>query len=276
MEIVLKKVVELQFLKLNILINKDFYLDENKNELIIDGKKVTIDDISEPIMDNAKIDLFDNDFVQYLSREKWKQNYDIGKLLYKKLIKFPEISSSLLDKSFWAYITHIPCIKKYIIKRYFNSVNEEDEVSMKLIDKIKRYFFGEGIVSRTGIIFNWQLTNCLYYKDIGERSDELCIVAFSYIDSVKAIYERSFRKNPIIVKAFVEGIIKNNKSSAFKNAKYRTLIPTHISNIAALNCFDAYSYKELIDKIAYEQKVLIDEYNKTSNYSENDKIVYNN
>lgn len=135
---------------------------------------------------------------------------------------------------------------------------------MKIIDKIKRYFFGEGIVTRTGIIFNWQLTNCLYYKNIGDKSDELCNIAFSYIDSVKAIFERSFRKNPVIIKAFVEGIIRNNKSKAFTNSKYRTLIPTHISNVAALNCFDAYTYRELVEKIAYEQKILIDEYNKAN------------
>lgn len=265
MEVVLKKVVELQFLKSNIHQNIEFYLNEEKNDLIIDGEIVTIDDISEPIMDNAKIDLLDDDFTKFLNREKWKQNYDIGKLLYKKLIRFSEISGDLLDDAFWAYITHIPCVKKYIIRRYFNSVNEEDEESMKIIDKIKRYFFGKSThITRTGIIFNWQLTNCLYYKNIGDKSDELCNVAFSYIDSVKAIFERSFRKNPVIVKAFVEGIIRNNRSRAFTNAKYRTLIPTHISNVAALNCFDAYTYRELVEKITYEQKVLIDEFNKSN------------
>ena len=51
---------------------------------------------------------------------------------------------------------------------------------------------------------------------------------------------------------------------AFTNSKYRTLIPTHISNVAALNCFDAYTYRELVEKIAYEQKILIDEYNKAN------------
>lgn len=262
MEVVLKKVVELQFLKSNINQNIEFYLNEEKNDLIIDGETVTIDDISEPIMDTAKIDLSDDEFTKFLNREKWKQNYDIGKLLYKKLVRFSEISGDLLDESFWVYITHIPCVKKYIIRRYFNSVNEEDEQSMKIIDKIKRYFFGKSThITRTGIIFNWQLTNCLYYKNIGDKSDELCNVAFSYIDSVKAIFERSFRKNPVIVKAFVEGIIRNNRSRAFTNSKYRTLIPTHISNVAALNCFDAYTYRELVEKITYEQKVLIDEFN---------------
>ncbi|MDY4145375.1 MAG: DUF6339 family protein [Bacilli bacterium] len=265
MDIILKKVVELQFLKSNIDKNIDFYLNEEKNELLLDGKFVTIDEICEPIMENAKISLSEDEFIQYLSREKWKQNYDIGRLLYKKLVKFNDISGDILDESFWVYITHIPYVKKYIIKRYFNTINDDEDQNLKLIDKIKRYFFGDGIISRTGVIFNWKLTNCLYYKDIGNKSDELCYVAFSYIDSVKAMFERSFRKNPIIIKAFVEGIIRNNKSQAFTNSKYKTLIPTHISNVAALNCFDAYSYKDLVDKITYEQKVLIDEYNKSKN-----------
>lgn len=262
MEIVLKKVTELQFLKNSISQNKEFYLNEDYNELIVNGNIISIDDISEPINDNIKIELEDNELTKYLPNKKWKQNYDIGKLLYKKLIGFVEIQGDILDESFWVYLTHIPCVKKYIVKRYFSSDNEDDEESMRIIDKIKRYFFGEGIVSRTGIIFNYQLTNCLYYKNIGGKSDELCSIAFSFIDSVKAIYERSFRKNPLIVKAFVEGIIRNNRSRAFTDTKYRTLIPTHISNVAALNCFDAYTYRDLVEKITYEQQILIDEYNR--------------
>ena len=116
MEVVLKKVVELQFLKSNIYQNKEFYLNENKNELFIDGDTVTIDDISEPIMDNAKIDLSDDEFTKFLSREKWKQNYDIGKLLYKKLIRFTGISGDLLDDSFWAYITHILVLRNILLE----------------------------------------------------------------------------------------------------------------------------------------------------------------
>ena len=47
------------------------------------------------------------------------------------------------------YITHIPCVKKYIIRRYFNSVNEEDEQSMKIIDKIKNRYPNVKIVAVT-------------------------------------------------------------------------------------------------------------------------------
>ena len=136
MDIILKKVVELQFLKSNIDKNIDFYLNEEKNELLLDGKFVTIDEICEPIMENAKISLSEDEFIQYLSREKWKQNYDIGRLLYKKLVKFNDISGDILDESFWVYITHIPYVKKYIIKRYFNTINDDEDQNLKLIDTI--------------------------------------------------------------------------------------------------------------------------------------------
>ena len=81
-------------------------------------------------------DVQDVVFITIKNNISYGQNYDIGKLLYKKLIRFTGISGDLLDDSFWAYITHIPCGKKYIIRRYFDSVNEEDEESMKIIDKI--------------------------------------------------------------------------------------------------------------------------------------------
>ena len=67
------------------------------------------------------------------------------------------------------------------------------------------------------------------------------------------------------VKAFVQGIINNNRSAAFKDTKnnYRSIIPTHISNIAALNSLDSYDdYKDLVNKITLEQSNIIKMYNK--------------
>lgn len=261
-EVTLKKIIELDTLKDSIISNLKYYLKEDQNELLIDGTIKNIDEISLSIKDNLKINFYEDDFSKLLTREKWKQNYDTGLLLYKKLQKFTEFFGDFLDESFLVYLTHIPIIKNYIIKRYFSNVDECKTSREELTKKIKNYFFGEGIVSRTGLIFNLKLTATLFYKNIGNKSDELCQVAFSFIDSVKSIYERSFRKNPLIVKAFVEGIIINNRSAAFKDKKYRTLIPTHISNLAAINCLDAYPYSDLIEKIASEQKKMIKKFNK--------------
>lgn len=106
------------------------------------------------------------------------------------------------------------------------------------------------------------LTDCLYDQN---KKYDLSEVGFSFIDSVKAIYERSFHLNKKIVKAFVQGIINNNKSAAFKDTKtnYRSIIPTHISNIAALNLLDSYdNYSDLVKKITLEQGNIISIYEK--------------
>lgn len=265
---------EFQRLKNHIETNLSFYTDKSCNDIFIEGKKYSIEELSIPISSSAFINLEENELSVHLNKEKWKQNYEIGKIFYKKLNAYNEYIGDISHKNFWAYITHCSIIKNYIIDRYFNKTNinteEEDSAQLTIVQKVERYFFGERQITRTGIIFNWALTNCLYYKDIGNVSDDLCLTAFSYIDSVKAIYERNFKKNPLIVKAFVQGIIKNNRSIAFKDQKfkYRSKIPTHISNIAAINFFDAYTYAELVQKITDEQKILIEEYEYEKSYNE--------
>ena len=115
MLISLKKVIEVDSLKQNILKNKDFYLKEEVNSLVIDGRSVNLDDISVPIADDIKINIDENEIIGLLSREKWKQNYDTGLLLYRKLSVFDDYSGDFLDDSFWIYLTHTPLFKKYII-----------------------------------------------------------------------------------------------------------------------------------------------------------------
>ncbi len=269
MDIVLKKIVDMDLLIKSVEKNYDFYTNAHIDKLILNGDEKTIDDISLQLFENGKINLSDSEFTQFLSYKNWKQNYEIGKILYKKLSVFSDKSGFLSDYSFYTYITHIPCVKKYIIKRFISSVDTENEEDskIKLKEKILKYFFCKGQLDRTGVIFYWKLTEYMHYgSNYFDKGDELSLVAFNFIDSVKAIYERNFSiekkvsKNPYIIKAFTEGIIRNSKSSAFKDIKYRSIIPTHISNVAAVNCFDAYTYEELVDKITYEQKILIDDY----------------
>ena len=164
------------------------------------------------------------------------------------------------------YLCHHPLFRKYIKNRYFSGVveesDDEDDKNEDIVKKIERFFLCKGTASRTGVMFNWMLTDCLFDK---YKMYELSEVGFSFIDSVKAIYERSFHLNKRIVKAFVQGIINNNRSAAFKDTKnnYRSIIPTHISNIAALNLLDSYeNYGELVQKIALEQKHIITLYEK--------------
>lgn len=271
MRIELKKIV---FSRLNDLYNNmnkniDFYTDYNKTDIKIYDDVCTLDDISEPISSNEKIeiDISDEDLKFPPTILKWKENYLVGKLLHKKLLSFEnKFYGVLYEKGFWAYICHLPIFRKYIKNRYFteNSKDseDEDEVNEDIIKKIERFYLCKGTASRTGVMFNWMLTDSLYDKN---KNYELSEVGFSFIDSVKAIYERSFHLNKRIVKAFVQGIINNNKSAAFKDTKnnYRSIIPTHISNIAALNLLDSYEdYFELVQKITLEQKSIISIYEK--------------
>lgn len=274
MKIELRKI---NFSRLNDLFNNinnnlEFYMDCNKTELKIYDETYSLEDISEPIILNEKIEIefseedlsFDNSLL------KWKENFLIGKLIHKKLSALEQKFYGLFyERSFWVYLCHHSLFRKYIKNRYFTSAtvgtDDEDELNEDLIKKIERFYLCKGTISRSGIMFNWMLTDSLFDKN---KNYDLAEVGFSFIDSVKAIYERSFHKNKRIIKAFVQGIINNNKSAAFKDSKsnFRSIIPTHISNIAALNCLDSYdSYNELVNKVTLEQKHIITIYEKEKN-----------
>ena len=253
----------------NINVNLDFYMNSEKMDIHIYDDICTLEEISEPINNGEKIEIeISEEDLKFLSTIlKWKENYLVGKLLHKKLQQYEyKYYGVFYERGFWAYICHHPMFRKYIKNRYFSGTVEEsedeDDRNEDVMKKIERFFLCKGTPSRTGVMFNWMLTDSLYDK---YKMYELSEVGFSFIDSVKAIYERSFHMNKRIVKAFVQGIINNNRSAAFKDTKtnYRSIIPTHISNIAALNSLDSYdSYNDLVQKITLEQKHIIVLYEK--------------
>jgi|GEM_PF-2527435 hypothetical protein len=253
----------------NINANLDFYMNPEKTDIHIYDDIRTLEEISEPINNSEKIEIeiLEEDLKFLSTILKWKENYLVGKLLHKKLQQYEyKFYGVFYERGFWAYICHHPMFRKYIKNRYFTGVvddsDDEDDKNENVVKKIERFFLCKGTTSRTGVMFNWMLTDSLYDK---YKMYELSEVGFSFIDSVKAIYERSFHMNKRIVKAFVQGIINNNKSAAFKDTKtnYRSIIPTHISNIAALNSLDSYDdYKDLVNKITLEQSNIIKMYNR--------------
>lgn len=253
----------------NINANLDFYMNPEKTDIHIYDDIRTLEEISEPINNSEKIEIeiLEEDLKFLSTILKWKENYLVGKLLHKKLQQYEyKFYGVFYERGFWAYICHHPMFRKYIKNRYFTGVvddsDDEDDKNENVVKKIERFFLCKGTTSRTGVMFNWMLTDSLYDK---YKMYKLSEVGFSFIDSVKAIYERSFHMNKRIVKAFVQGIINNNKSAAFKDTKtnYRSIIPTHISNIAALNSLDSYDdYKDLVNKITLEQSNIIKMYNR--------------
>mgnify|MGYP000927215301 CR=1 FL=1 len=228
-----------------------------------DSENKTLDELSEDLGNEEKsFDIDDNSLVFSTETTKAKQNYSIGMLLHKCLYDFSKNNYGILnEKEIWAYFAHLPIFRKYIIERFFNLNLEDDENDLeeKHKNKIQRYFFRQKTPSRTGIYFYWSMADNLYDE---VKKYKLLDTAFLYIDSVKGIYEREIKKNRNIIKAFVEGIELNYKSQAFRDSKYRSIIPTHISNIAAINFLDAYEYSDLVKKIANEQSLIIAEYNR--------------
>lgn len=64
-------------------------------------------------------------------------------------------------------------------------------------------------------------------------------------------------RNPIILRAFVEAIIRNDCDGRIKNAKYKTKVPKNISCFARISILDAYDYNELVDTMAFQIKEVL-------------------
>lgn len=246
---------------------KDAYL--KNDELIYDlgDRKIYFDEMCEPIVEGAEyfIDIEMSD-LKYDNYMKHRQNFLIAKKLHHQLSLKNNIPKNILySEYFWTYLAHQQPFKTFICERYiksdyedFEDYEEDDARKKDLVSKIKRFYFFKEKISRTGIMFLWSMADKTYRPNTADPY-EFTNIAFQYIDSVKAIYERNFSKNKDIILAFIEGIKINNRSSYFKDKNYRSLIPTHISNVAAINMLDAYSYKELVDFVAKEQAFIIAE-----------------
>lgn len=195
-------------------------------------------------------------FDPFSNKMKWKQDFEIGKSLHRTFLSSDIPKHMFYEKEFWAYILH-KVYAKYISERYIKRYDDEEEQHTQVKDRINRYFFynvNHSRRSRTGLPFLWSIIDLTYENN----SYELSEIAFRYIDSVKAIYERlSFFPNSNIIRAFIRGIKNNNFNPLFKHKTYRSLIPTHISNFAAVNMLDAYDYEQLVEVITEEQRKII-------------------
>ena len=87
-----------------------------------------------------------------------------------------------------------------------------------------------------------------------EEDEKMSITAFHFIDPVRAIYERTMSRNPIVLKAYVQAIINNDCDPRIKNNKYRLKVPNNISCFARMNILDAYDYGELVNVITVQIK----------------------
>ena len=163
----------------------------------------------------------------------------LGKKLHTEFSLINNIPENILyEKEVWAYLN---CFVFFdlVKKRYLS-----DEFESESDDKIGRLFFCNGSqIDRTGLRWLWVLANSTYDN---EYQYGLLETAREYIDPVKAIFERELGRNPIVFKSFVRALQLNN-DKRIRSDKYKSIIPTHIRNLATMEIYESV---EKIDDLA--------------------------
>ncbi len=235
---VMKRVIDnFTVCKLIELDEKD--LEDNSELIFVDGNEIIINyDVEQytRIVDNDDLKTYEKLAL-------------IGMLLHKETkdingIHIPQ--NVLFEKEVWSYLS---------FKVFTNIVKKlrlEDDDSINE-DKIERFFFNNKMVSRTGLLFIWVMID----RIDAESDYDMAKTAFQFIDPVKAMFERTITRNPIVLKAFVQAIINCKCDSRIKNTKYRTRVPKHLSCFARINVLDAYSYDELVNVMSDQINAII-------------------
>ena len=234
----LKNIIIEDFKSSGILSFNDELVEEYSAPLIINGKEVELE------IDIVKYEkIVSEDAFVYTKMAK------VGMELQKDFESATEYIPRNIyhEKEFWAYLSLT--LFKDVVKGLRASL-EEGKISA---DKIKQYYFNIGETSRTGLLFVWVMVD-----QLDSNGDfDIIHTAFEFVDPVKAILERTMSKNPQILRAFVEGIIRNGKNSKFKSKEFKSKMPSHISCYASVSVLDALEYSELVDVIAEQQKAII-------------------
>lgn len=248
MEVVLKRIskdawdelmrsMTSQFESTKNLVIDDLAVESASEDILINGETVRI---------NVDVDKYkeivDSDVYTY------EKLADLGMLLRNdfKMKNGEALPTNIMnEKEVWAYFSLT------IFKDIVKSLRMEDDDKIN-IDKIERFYFNTKTKSRTGLLFVWTMAEML---NSNER--DFNITAFEFIDPVKAIYERAMSRNPIILKAFVQGIINNGCDKRLKNNKYRSKVPSHISCYSCVNILDVYGYDELVENITEQIKTIL-------------------
>lgn len=151
------------------------------------------------------------------------------------------------EKEFWAFMSLTAF--KDVVKGLRASL-EEGKVNA---DKISRFYFNTGKINRTCLLFIWVMIDQLDCED----DFEIAHTAFEFVDPVKQALDYTMARNPVILKAFTQGIINNGKDSKFKSDKFRAKVSAHISCYASVSILDALDYEELVAVITEQQKAII-------------------
>lgn len=246
MEVVLKRIKRSSFDELMKIVLDNFeenkviqinddVLEKNSEVIIVDGKQIRLDYSIQKYMDIA-----DSEEMTYIKLTK------IGMLLHKetKDLEGTIIPKNVLyEKEVWAYLSFKVFID--VVKKL--RLDDDDKMTA---DKVARYYFNINKPSRTGLLFIWTMIDMLQSEDDYQMSE----VAFHFIDPVKATYERTIARNPIVLKAYVQAIINNGCNPKIKDRKNRLKVPNNVSCFARINILDAYEYDELVQTMTEQIK----------------------
>lgn len=254
MEIKLKRLKKYTY---DDLLQKTIDDFEINHTISIDNEEV--ERFSELVLVSGKTITLNYDIDEYKrivesDEPTYKKLAQIGMMLHKdtKDIDGTDIPTNILYESeVWAYLSLT--IFKDVVKK----LRLDDDEKMTA-DKIKRFIFNAKAnsrsgLSRTGLLFVWSMIDILASED----NENMSIVAFHFVDPVKAIYERAMSKNPIVLRAFVQAIINNKEDARIKNKKYKTKVPNNMSCYARMNILDVYSYDELVSMMTEKIKEVL-------------------
>jgi hypothetical protein len=232
----LKNVIVENFESTNKLDFTDDFIASYAVPLVVEGQYVTVN--------------FDVEKYEAIAKEEgfgYTKFAKIGMQLHKDLQKATASipRNVFYEKELWAYLSMT--VFKNIVKDL--RLKDEDKITA---NKISQFYFNSGEISRTGLMFLLVMVDRLNSQD----DFEITHTAFEFVDPVKAILERTMSKNPNIIRAFVQGIINNNKDSRFKSDKYRSKVPSNISCYASVNILDSLEYDELVYVITQEQQAV--------------------
>ena len=233
-------------------INKDFFEKQwsNSTEDIIIGGKAVIVEIDVGRFTN----LFDT--IIKINNQNPMEAIDTNyaEMLYSCLTINSNVPKYILyEKEVWAYLN---CFVFFDVvkKRFF-----PDEGWDKDTGRIKRVFFcDDSNIDRTGLRWLWALADATYDDS---NVFNLTRTARQFIDPVKALYERTMGTNRLVFKAYIRAIELLNYDVRIKSSKFRSIIPTHIRNLATMKIYESYnSIEELAKIFASDIKTFLDNY----------------
>lgn len=212
-------------------------LDDMTEDVLVGGKNIILNidvDELESIIDKVYTDNDQNPM----------QSIDVkfSELLYRQLYLDEFVPNYLLyEKEVWAYINCF-ILFDVVKKRYF--AEEGDLNNKKRIENVM--LCNNSTIDRTGLRWLWALSNSAYSPSYGFR---LVDTAYKFIDPVKALFERTLGSNKILFKAFIRSIEILNFDSRIKSGKFRSILLTHIRNLATMKMYESVDSVEELAQI---------------------------